>query len=98
MEGKWIMSTKTKVMSLICVGLFLCIVVIVTNATDMVAAAGEAEHPRVVFGTSAFDPARILRGTNVAIDAFPPQQAAQSQKTVEQTRKNIQVLKGLPES
>jgi hypothetical protein len=45
MQGKWIMSTNTKVMSLICVGLFLCVVVIVTNATDMVAAADAAEHP-----------------------------------------------------
>ncbi len=98
MEGKWIMSTKTKVMSLICVGLFLCVVVIVTNATDMVAAADEAEHPRVVFGTSRFDPALILRGTNIVTDRFAPLQATQGEKTVEQTRKNIQVLKGLPDS
>ncbi len=85
-------------MSLICVGLSLCVVVIVTNATDRVAAAGEGEHPRVVLGTSAFDSARILRGTNVVTERLTPSQAAQSEKTVEQTRKNIQVLKGLPDS
>ena len=50
------MSTKTKVMSLICVGLSLCVVVIVTNATDRAAAAGEAEDARVVLGASAFKP------------------------------------------
>ena len=92
------MSTKTKVMSLICAGLSLCVVVIVTNATDRVAAAGEGEHPRVVLGTSAFDSARTLRGTNVVTERLTPSQAAQSEKTVEQTRKNIQVLKGLPDS
>src|SRR5213594_4367860 len=91
------MSAKTKMMSLICLGLCPCVVVIVTNVADRVAAAGEAEHPRVVLG-SAFDPAPILRGTNVVTDTFIPPQAAQSEKTVEQTRKNIQVLKGLPES
>ena len=31
-------------------------------------------------------------------DAFPAPQAAQGEKPVEQTRKNIQVLKGLPDS
>ena len=92
------MSAKTKMMSLICLGLCPCVVVIVTNVADRVAAAGEAEHPRVVFGTSAFDPARVLRGTNLLTDTFTPLQATQSEKTVEQTRKNIQVLKGLPDS
>ena len=85
-------------MSLICVGLSLCVVVIVTNATDRVAAAGEGEHRRVVLGTSAFDSARTLRGTNVVTERLTPSQAAQSEKTVEQTRKNIQVLKGLPDA
>ncbi len=92
------MSTKTEVMCLISAGLCLCAVVIVTNVTERVAAAGEAEHPRVVSGTNKFDPARILRFTNDLTDTFTPSQAAQSEKIVEQTRKNIQVLKGLPES
>ena len=39
------MSTKTKVMSLICIVLSVCVIVIVTNATDRAAAAGEPEHP-----------------------------------------------------
>jgi len=98
MEGHWIMLTKTKVMCLIGVGLSLCVVVIVINATDRVAAAGEAEHLRVVFGANTFEPARILRGTNVVSTTFTRPQSAQNEKTVEQTRKNIQVLKGLPES
>jgi len=98
MEGKWIMSTKTKVISLICVGLSLCVVVIVTNATDRGAAAGEAEDPSVVFGTSPFEPARVLPGATIVTDKFASPQAAPSEKTVEQTRKNIQVLKGLPDS
>ena len=92
------MSTKTKVMSLICVGLSLCVIVIVTNATDRGAAAGEAEDPRVVFGTSPFEPARVLPGATIVTDKFASPQAAPSEKTVEQTRKNIQVLKGLPDS
>ncbi len=92
------MSTKTKVMSLICVGLSLCVVVILTNATERATVAGPAEHPGLVLGKSAFDPARMIRGTNVVTNAFRPPQAAQSEKTVEQTRKNIQVLNGLPDS
>src|SRR5882762_7756000 len=92
------MSTKTKAISLICVGLSVCVIVIVTNATDRAAAAGEAEDARGVFGTSALEPARILRATSLVTDPFSPPQAAQSEKTVEQTRKNIQVLKGLPDS
>src|SRR5256714_5064542 len=90
------MSTKTTAMSLICVGLSVGSVLIVTKVTGRVAA--EAEHRRVVFGTSASEPARILRATNLVTDPFSRPQAAQSQKTVEQTRKNIQVLKGLPDS
>src|SRR6266850_887388 len=92
------MSTKTKAMSLICVGLSVCVIVIVTNATDRAAAAGEAEDARGVFGTSALEPARIIRATSLVTDPFSPPQAVQSEKTVEQTRKNIQVLKGLPDS
>src|SRR6266849_7814399 len=92
------MSTKTKLMSLICIGLSLCVIVIVTNASDWVAAASEAEHQTVVFAPSAFEPAQVLLGTNIVTDKFAPPQAAQSEKTVEQTRKNIQVLKGLPDS
>src|SRR5437762_5525009 len=92
------MSTKTKVMSSICVGLSLCVVVIVTNAAHRVAAAGEAETPRMVFGASGFEPPRMLGRANLVKDTFTPPQAAQSEKTVEQTRKNIQVLKGLPDS
>src|SRR2546423_7210661 len=90
------MSTKTTAMSLICVGLSVGSVLIVTKVTGRVAA--EAEHRRVVFGTSASEPARILRATNLVTDPFSRPQAAQSEKTVEQTRKNIQVLKGLPDS
>ena len=96
MEGKWIMSTKTKVMSLICVGLSVGSVLIIIKVTGRVAA--EAEHPRVVFGTSAFEPARVLPGATIVTDKFASPQAAPSEKTVEQTRKNIQVLKGLPDS
>src|SRR5207237_5042399 len=92
------MSTKTKVISLIGVVLSVCVIVIVTNATDRAAAVGELEHPRVAFGASALEPARILRGTSLVTDPFSPPQTAQSEKTVEQTRKNIQVLRGLPDS
>ncbi len=92
------MSAKTKLMSLICVGLSVCVIVIVTNATDRAAAAGEAEDARVVLSASAFKPAQILWGTSLAKVRFTPRQAAQGGKTVEQTRKNIQVLKGLPDS
>ncbi len=92
------MSAKTKLMSLICVGLSVCVIVIVTNATDRAAAPGEAEDARVVLGASAFKPAQILWGTSLAKVTFTPPQAAQGEKTVEQTRKNIQVLKGLPDS
>jgi hypothetical protein len=90
------MSTKTKVMNLICLGLSVYSLLIVAKVTDRVAAA-ELERPRVAFGTSAFDPARS-RGTTLMTDLFTRPQSAQSEKTVEQTRKNIQVLKGLPDS
>src|SRR5436190_11307352 len=92
------MSTKTQVMSLICVVLSVCVIVIVTNATDRAAAAREPEDPRVVFGASGFEPARTLPGTSLANPTCTPPQAVQGEKTVEQTRKNIQVLKGLPVS
>lgn len=92
------MSTKTKAMSLICVGLSVGSVLIVTKVTGRVAAASEAEPRRVVFGTGAIEPARVLPGAIIVTDKFAPPQAAQSEKTVEQTRKNIQVLKGLPDS
>src|SRR5437588_9779644 len=91
------MSTKTKVMSLVCFGLFLCVVVIVTNATDRATASSEAEHP-IVFGASAIDQALMLRSTNLIKDMSRSPQGAQAEKTVDQTRKNIQVLKGLPDS
>src|SRR6267378_3576311 len=92
------MSTKTKAMSLICVGLSVCSILIVTKVTGRVAAASEAEHRRVVFGTGAFEPARVLPGATIVTDKYASPQAAQSEKTIEQTRKNIQVLKGLPDS
>ena len=92
------MSTKTKAMSLICVGLSVCSILIVTRVTGRVAAASEAEPRSVVFGTGAFEPARVLPGATIVTDKFASPQAAQSEKTIEQTRKNIQVLKGLPDS
>ena len=93
------MSATTKMGSFLCIVLCLGVVVclIITNRTVKVAAASDRQETKVVTSRPAFNSLLSCRFSDNATNTFVPQ-GAQAEKTVDQTRKNIQVLKGLPES
>jgi photosynthetic reaction center cytochrome c subunit len=95
------MSAQTKICNFICIGLCLGVVVCltITNRTLKVAAAGDGQRTRVVLSTTGVDPPRGVWHRSYAVTiTSAPSQGEQAEKPVDQTRKNIQVLKGLPES
>jgi photosynthetic reaction center cytochrome c subunit len=95
------MSAKTKMSSFVCVVLCLGVVacLTMTNRTLKVAAAGDEQQMRVAASAPALNSSRSFRRMSYAATKSPgPAQGAQGEKTVDQSRKNIQVLKGLPES
>ena len=94
------MSATTKIGSLICIVLCLGVVVCltITNRAVKVAAASDREEPRVVASRPAVNSLLSWHSSDTATNIFAPPQGAQTEKTVDQTRKNIRVLKGLPES
>src|SRR5687767_12462214 len=75
-------------------GLGLCL--IITSRTLNVAAAGD-KQTAIAESASLLTRAPSVGATN-STDVSRLSQGAQTEKTVEQTRKNIQVLKGLPEA
>ena len=95
------MLAKTKMSSFGCVVLCLGVVVCltITDRTLRVMAAGEELQMRVAARAPALNRSRSLWRMSHAATNFPgPAQGAQGEKTVDQSRKNIRVLKGLPES
>lgn len=94
------MSGKTKMSSFVCVVLCLGVVVCltITNRTVKVAAASERQDTRVVASPPSFNSSPSRRSSDTATNIFARPQGAQAEKPVDQTRKNIQVLKGLPDS
>ena len=94
------MSATTKIGSFICIVLCLGVVVCltITNRAVKVAAASDRQETRVVASRPAVNSLLSWHSSDTATNIFAPPQGAQSEKTVDQTRKNIQVLKGLPDS
>lgn len=95
------MSAKTKMSSFVCVVLCLGVVVCltITNRTLKVAAAGDEQQMRVAASAPPLNSSRSFwRMSYAATKSSGSAQGAQGEKTVDQSRKNIQVLKGLPES
>jgi len=95
-----IMSAETKIRSLVCVALCLGVLVRVTTASrdSKVTASGDGQQTRfaniAVVDLSPDDWRENFSARDLS--RFP--QGAQVEKTVDQTGKNIQVLKGLPQS
>jgi len=93
------MSVKTKMSSFICVVLCLGVVCLITNRSVKVAAAREEQPTRVAAGAPVLNSSQsLLRMSYAATKSSGPAQGVLGEKTVDQTRKNIQVLKGLPDS
>jgi photosynthetic reaction center cytochrome c subunit len=94
------MSAKTKMSSLVCVALCLggVVCLTITNRTVKVAAASDRQDTRAVTGRPAVNSLLSRHARETPTNIFAPPQGAQAEKTVDQTRKNIQVLKGLPDS
>src|SRR6267143_6267029 len=95
------MSAKTKMSGFVCVALSLGVVVCltITDSTLKVGAAGDEQQMRVAASAPVLNSSRSLRRMSHAATKSPaPAQGAQSEKTVDQSRKNIRLLKGLPES
>jgi len=95
------MSVKTRMSSFICVGLCLGVVVCltITNRTLKVAAAGNEQQTKVATRSPELNQSRSVGDMSyAATNILGPPQGAPGEKTVDQTRKNIQHLKGLPES
>jgi photosynthetic reaction center cytochrome c subunit len=94
------MSAQTKICNVICIGLSLVVVCLtITNRTLKVAAAGDGQRTRTAASTPAVDPqGGISHRSYAAPITSAPSQGQQAERTVDQTRKNIQVLNGLPES
>lgn len=94
------MSAKTKISSFVSVVLCLGVVCLtITVRTLIVGAAGDEQQMRVAASAPALNSSRSLWGMSyAATKSTAPAQGAQGEKTVDQSRKNIRVLKGLPES
>ena len=95
------MSAKTKMSGFVCVVLSLGVVVFltITDRTLKVGAAGDEQQMRVAASAPVLNSSRSLRRMSHAATKSPaPAQGAQGEKTVDQSRKNIRLLKGLPES
>ena len=93
------MSAKTKMSSFVCVVLCLGVVVCltITDHTLKVAAAGDEQQMSIATSGPALNSSRSLwRMSHAATKSPGPAQGAQGEKTVDQSRKNIRVLKGLP--
>src|SRR5712692_11781455 len=93
------MSAKTKMSSLLCLVLCLGVVACLIVAHRAAKAAAAKEQTTVGVIAPALNPPRKVWRRNYFarnISSFP--QGALAEKTVDQTGKNIQVLKGLPES
>lgn len=94
------MSAKTKIGNLLCVVLCLGVIpclIVADRAAKAAAGAKEQTIGEVI--APALNPSqRVWRRNYFARNSSSFLQGAQSEKTVEQTRKNIQVLKGLPDS
>jgi len=90
------MAAQTKICSYICIGLCFGVVVCLTTTDGMeVAAAGRGQLTSVAASTPSDDPLRGVWHRSYATTMTS--QGAPTAKTADQTRKNIQVLKGLPE-
>lgn len=95
------MSAQTKVCNFICLGLCVGVVICLTttNRTVKVAAATDGQRTKAAASTSAVDsPPGVWQTIHAAALTSAPSQSQPAEKTVDQTRKNIQILKGLPES
>src|SRR5882762_5580129 len=95
------MSVKTMTARCICAALCLgvAICLIISYRTLRVAEAREGEQTTVVPSRFELTSPRIIwRRTDTLSNTIPRSQTTPGEKTVEQTRKNIQVLKGLPDS
>ena len=93
------MSAKTKISNFLCVVLSLGVVACLIVADSAAKAAADNEHRTVPVIASALNASRSVQRRDYFArntSSFP--QGAPAEKTVEQTRKNIQVLKGLPDS
>ena len=94
------MSAKTKMSSFVC--LILCLGVVclaITDRTLRAVAAGDDQPTIVAASAPALNSSRSLwRMSYAATKSHGPTQGAQGEKTVDQSRKNIRVLKGLPDS
>ena len=94
------MSATTKVGNFntiaLCLGVVFCLTI--TNPALRVPAPGNGQQARVVSAPSFYPRPTSWDKSGIArkLSSFP--QGAQAEKTVDQTRKNIQVLKGLPDS
>ena len=91
------MSAQTKMSSLICVALCLGVVCVTITSRAARITAANGQQAREAENARALDPARSVWHTS-GTNALSPAQGPSGDKPVEQTRKNIQVLKGLPES
>src|SRR2546425_9786911 len=94
------MSAETMMRSFICLG--LCLVVAayltITNRAAKAPAAADARDAKLAQTAAALDPAPSFRRTSYSgLGVFAPAQGPPADKLVDETRKNIQVLKGLPE-
>ena len=94
------MSVKTRMSSFICFGLCLGVVCLtITNRTLKVATAGDGQQTKVATRSPELNQSRSIWSMSyAATNILGPPQGAPGEKTVNQTRKNIQHLKGLPES
>jgi len=95
------MSAKREMGSFICVVLWLGVVVClaITDRTLRAAAAGDEQLIRVAADAPALNSSRSLwRVSYAATKSTGRAQGVQGEKTVDQSRKNIRVLKGLPDS
>ena len=94
------MSAKTKMGSFVCIILCLGVVSLTITARALRAAAAGDDQPTIVAASApALNSSRSLwRMSYVATKSSGAAQGPQGDKTVDQTRKNIQVLKGLPDS
>ena len=91
------MSAQTKMSSLICVALCLGVVCVTITSRAARLTAANGQQAREAENARALDPARSVLRTS-RTNTLTPAQGPQADKPVEQTRKNIQLLKGLPES
>ena len=94
------MSGKTKMSSSVCVVLCLGVVCLTITGRGLRAAAAGDDQPTIVAASApALNSSQSLwRMSYAATKSDGPAQGAQGEKTVDQSRKNIRVLKGLPES